>query len=328
MKVSICVPIYGVEKYIERCVRSLLEQTYNNIEYVFVNDCTKDNSIKILNKVLSEYPDKTEFVKIISHEKNKGLAEARNTAIENATGDFIVHVDSDDYVSNDLVRKLVTCQEETNSDIVCCNYFEVKDNRFIRINISQNSIKEWKISTISGKGNHSVWGKLIKKSLYDEHNIRAIKGCDNGEDYQVIPILYYYARNISHIIDYLYFYNKENDNSIGSSYSGKRTKQMCESIDYLKNFFSDKEVAYRNAVLVGEAYALSQYSLNCARFGDIKLYTELSNKMKNVNYKQIRELPMQYRIPYLFYSYYIVRLYAQIGHIIKTAKKRFFSNDR
>ena len=98
IKVSILVPIYGVEKYIERCVRSLLEQSFTDIEYIFVNDCTKDSSMVILNKLIKEYEEKKGSIKIINHEKNGGLAASRITALKNATGEFITFVDSDDYL--------------------------------------------------------------------------------------------------------------------------------------------------------------------------------------------------------------------------------------
>ncbi len=97
--ISILVPIYGVEKYIERCSRSLFGQTYFNIEYIFVDDCTKDNSIGILKKVLMDYPLRAKKVKIVSHSTNRGLSAARNTALTHAEGAYIMHVDSDDYLS-------------------------------------------------------------------------------------------------------------------------------------------------------------------------------------------------------------------------------------
>ena len=107
MKVSILVPIYNVELYIKRCIISLFEQTYNDIEFIFVNDCTKDKSIEILNSTLQQYPQRWEQVKIISHKTNKGLAAARTTALQNATGDYVMHVDSDDFLNLDAVEKCV-----------------------------------------------------------------------------------------------------------------------------------------------------------------------------------------------------------------------------
>ena len=106
-KVSMLIPIYGVEKFIERCAISLFEQTYQNIEYIFVNDCTKDDSINVLERVINRYPNRKPFVRIINHTQNKGLAGARNTAVANATGEFIMHVDSDDYVDETMYEDLM-----------------------------------------------------------------------------------------------------------------------------------------------------------------------------------------------------------------------------
>ena len=103
MKVSILVPVYGVEKYIERCARSLFEQTYEDLEYIFVDDCSPDNSIEILKNTLENYPKRKEQVKIIHHDKNQGLSGARNTALSHATGDYVIFVDSDDEVCRSCI---------------------------------------------------------------------------------------------------------------------------------------------------------------------------------------------------------------------------------
>ena len=109
-KVSICVPVYGVEKYIERCARSLFEQTYEDVEYVFVDDCTQDRSVELLQNVIENYPSRKDKVRIIHHKSNIGLGEARNTAVAASTGEFIMHVDSDDYIDKDCVRCCVVQQ--------------------------------------------------------------------------------------------------------------------------------------------------------------------------------------------------------------------------
>ena len=108
--ISILVPIYSVEQYIERCAKSLFEQTYTDIEYIFVNDCSPDRSIDILKETILKYPKRKNYVKIINHDVNRGLSAARNTAVENAIGDFILHVDSDDYLEMDAIEKLVSNQ--------------------------------------------------------------------------------------------------------------------------------------------------------------------------------------------------------------------------
>ena len=125
------IPIFGVEKFIERCAVSLFEQTYPNIEYIFVNDCTKDKSIDILKEVVERYPTRNPQVRIIEHEKKTGLAGARNTAVAAATGEFLMHVDSDDYVDKEIVSKSVSRQLETNADIVVIDFIRRYPNSYI-----------------------------------------------------------------------------------------------------------------------------------------------------------------------------------------------------
>lgn len=102
MKVSVLVPVYGVEKYIERCAVSLFEQTHRDMEYVFVNDCTPDRSISILRSVIERYPDRARQVRIIDNEVNRGVGATRAVAIAAATGECIMHADSDDYMPRGL----------------------------------------------------------------------------------------------------------------------------------------------------------------------------------------------------------------------------------
>ncbi|MDR0829587.1 MAG: glycosyltransferase, partial [Prevotellaceae bacterium] len=104
--VSILVPIYKVSAYIERCAHSLFQQTFENIEYIFVNDCTPDDSIEKLQKIIEQYPNRKPFVKIIHHKKNRGLAETRNTALYNSTGKYIQHIDSDDYIELNMIEEM------------------------------------------------------------------------------------------------------------------------------------------------------------------------------------------------------------------------------
>lgn len=122
MKVSIIVPVYKVEKYIERCARSLFEQTYEDLEYIFVDDCSPDNSIAILNRVVEDYPQRQQQVHIIRHEKNTGQSGARNTGIKAAAGDYIFFLDSDDEVSRDCIQKMTAPLKQKHYDFVTANF--------------------------------------------------------------------------------------------------------------------------------------------------------------------------------------------------------------
>ena len=117
-KVSIIVPVYNVEKYIERCAVSLFEQTYFNIEYVFVNDCSTDQSIDLLNQVIGRYSNRADHTRIIDHQVNRGVAAARNSALDRCTGEFVCQIDPDDYIERDAVESLLSQQEQSDSDLV------------------------------------------------------------------------------------------------------------------------------------------------------------------------------------------------------------------
>ena len=119
--VSVIIPVYGVEAYIEKCARSLFEQTLEDIEYIFVNDCTKDKSIEILQQVIEDYPNRKHQTKIIHHETNRGLPQARKTGIENSTGKYITHCDSDDWVENDMYSLMYEKAENENLDVIVCD---------------------------------------------------------------------------------------------------------------------------------------------------------------------------------------------------------------
>ena len=95
-KVSILVPVHNVEKFIEKCARSLFEQTYENLEYVFVDDCSPDKSMDVLERVVDEYPTRKSQIKVVRNAVNKGASESKNIAVANATGEFVSFVDSDD----------------------------------------------------------------------------------------------------------------------------------------------------------------------------------------------------------------------------------------
>ena len=119
IKISVCIPVYGVEKYIERCARSLFEQTLlEDVEFIFVNDCTPDNSINILRSILTEYPHRISQTHIIEHAVNKGLSAARNSAVEAAKGKYVYHIDSDDFIEPQTLEALLQTAEMQNADIV------------------------------------------------------------------------------------------------------------------------------------------------------------------------------------------------------------------
>lgn len=263
IRVSIPVPIYSVEPFIERCARSLFNQSYQNLEFIFVNDATTDNSVEILKSVIEEFPGRKKDIRLINHPKNQGLSVARNTGVSNCTGDFICHVDSDDYLEPDAIERLVKCQLETNADIVSGDAIKhtvsgpepfIEPTYKDRYEMLQN---------LSGQiEHHMIWGRLIRSSLYHDYSISAEKGCNVGEDWQVLVPLVYYSRIIAHLNHPIYHYNCENENSYmsqkkaGAGRNERIVKQDLRSLEIVKDFLRQRDDSlYRLIKKTGKAFA-------------------------------------------------------------------------
>ena len=121
MKVSVISPFFKVAPFIERCAESLLNQTLQDVEFIFVDDASPDESREILEKVIARHPERD--VRIVTHAQNKGLPAARNTGLAEASGEFIYHCDSDDWVETDLLEKMVNAAEENGADFVYCDFW-------------------------------------------------------------------------------------------------------------------------------------------------------------------------------------------------------------
>lgn len=180
-KVSVIIPVYGVEKYIERCVRSLFEQTLDDIEYLFIDDCTPDKSIDILRQVLEEYPLRKKQVIIHRMERNSGQAKVREWGMRNATGEYVIHCDSDDWVDKDMYEDMYNKAIEAVADVVVCDY-EITDgvNFSTTVNACHASNPEQLFyNFLFQRDPWSLCNKLFKKTAY--YNIFYPKGA-MGED--------------------------------------------------------------------------------------------------------------------------------------------------
>lgn len=295
-KVSILIPIYGVEKYIERCAVSLFEQTYECIEYIFVNDCTKDNSIAVLQEVIERYHLRKKQVKIINHEINKGLAGTRNTAIEAATGDFLFHVDSDDWVEKNMVEACVNKQIETNADIVSFDW----ETHWIGKSTFTQRI-DFISPTEMAKGtlihDFNIWARMIRRSLYIANNIRCIEGCGMGEDYAVTSRLAFYARKVTVLHEYLQHYDCTNTNSYTFNMNAERLKQLVRNYEILQKFYQDKGSEYKDYPYIIRIQALS-YIL---RYTDNKTEFEIASKeLRAIDKKYYQYLLPQIRFILLY----------------------------
>ena len=265
--VSVLIPVYQVERYIERCARSVFEQTYHNCEFVFVDDGCTDSSIDLLGKTIDEYPHVKNKVIIIKHEQNKGLSATRNTAINSCHGEFVIHVDSDDWIEPDAISLLVKRQQETDADIVYTKGYYLQKEGITKITCQgwSSEKKALLINLLQDKATISIWSKLIKKSLYIDYGIECDERADYYEDFQVLPRLIYFAKKIACIDDLIYHYNRSNPNSIVTNISQSISiqKQGILSIHNICNFFQNKdELLYSSVKSFYVRYLYRMLSLN------------------------------------------------------------------
>ena len=177
--VSVIVPIYNVEKFLTKCLRSLTEQTFRDIEIICINDGSVDNSLEIIKNFA-----KNDERVILINQANQGVSMARNNGLKNAKGNFILFVDGDDYVSPDFVEKLYLKAVETGADIVASNTVYVKNSKLIKDNfISKQTFKIKKriLSSIYDKAVFAktvvIWGKLYSAEFIRKNNLKFRKGC-------------------------------------------------------------------------------------------------------------------------------------------------------
>src|SRR5574344_851644 len=231
-KVSIIIPIYNVEQYIERCARSLFEQTEEDLEFIFVNDGTPDNSMQILNDVIRDYPSRKNQIKIFANEKNLGLPLTRQRGLKEATGEYIIHCDSDDWVDKNMYKVLYEKAKEENLDIVWCDFYRSKkiNNDYFIQNKRINKIDIFK-DILNSKKMATMWNHLVRRSII--HNYSYVIPDSNFLEDMVLIIQYmYYSNKIGYVNAPLYYYYN-NINSISSD--GSKEKEIYQLIDHETN---------------------------------------------------------------------------------------------
>ena len=238
MKVSVLVPIYCVESYIARCATSLLEQTYKDVEYIFVNDCTSDASIEQLNQVLETYHERKSHVQIVEHEHNMGLAMARITALNAATGDAVIFVDSDDYVETTMVECLVAQMQHSGADIIDAGYSIVSNGSIDKQFQPRHCNNRSYLKTILCQNvePNRIWGRLIKKKLFEQNGISFTLGVNYGEDFSVLPRLLVNARR-SWVDECLYYYRDDNPQSYTNNITTQNAVSFLKAQQIVGEFF-------------------------------------------------------------------------------------------
>lgn len=241
LTISLVAPIYGVEKYISRFAESVLGQSYPHIQFIFVNDGTKDRSIELLNELIdSRYQHLRECITIVNKE-NGGLPAARRTGMEYVSGDYVWHIDSDDWLEPDAVRLIAECAERTRADLIYFDFFKEYSDRTKRVTESEYRIED-QAEYLKAMYNHRsygcVWNKCVRTELYRGHDIR-FPEFSYAEDIFLITQITGYAESISYLNEALYHYRKDNPHAITRQNRRKRREQAVRNSLALYELYKD-----------------------------------------------------------------------------------------
>lgn len=269
-KYSIIIPAYNVEKFIKKCIDSILNQTLKNYEIIVVNDGSTDKTLEILNNY-------KESIKIYSQE-NKGLSEARNFGIKKSTGEYLLFIDSDDYVDKDLLKKIDE-KTKSNPDLIRYSYSNIINGKVVKTNESlieglYNGKDAFILFLNNKKPFEMAWIYAYKKSFWLKNNFQYSPN-KYHEDFGLTPIVILKAETIEIINNELYYY-VQSENSIMRNKNIekilKKSQDMIYHYDNLKNIFDNLNItdddlkkmfySYISNALISKAKELDKYNLN------------------------------------------------------------------
>lgn len=247
-KISIIIPVYNIEKYLRECLDSCINQTLEDIEIICVDDCSTDDSYKILE----EYQAKDSRIKILRHEVNKNLGAARNTGLANATGEYIWFVDSDDYIDTKACQILYDAIKEFDVDMLCFSALKFVDtderrqfiydkyyHQGVQINKVYHPKTNWKEIVFSNL-NVTAWAYLTKRTLLQ--NFRFREGVWH-EDTDFTPILLSSVDSFCYIPYTAYFYRVNQNSIVQKPMSQKRLEDQIAVAESLDKFVQENKLS-------------------------------------------------------------------------------------
>lgn len=286
-KISFIVPIYNVEPYLHRCVNSLLNQTYENIEIILVDDCSPDNS----KSIMESYSEKDGRIKCIFQPENKGVSAARNSGLEVATGDWIAFCDGDDWYLPEFCEEMLKSAKENGSDFIICNYQLVSDSGpCVPVDLLAPIKNDLSVKNVIACGPIYSHIHLIKKNLFDISKAKYPEGIGHSEELPVIPILAKYSRKISIVDKALYCYYQRSTEVSASNSTADYEDQLLASISKMEEALGKD---YESEILFHITYNLFYGEiLRMCKRGEPK--NRISERIK----KYEKQYPLYYKSPY------------------------------
>lgn len=303
--ISIGIACYNVEKYLDRCMTSIFNQSYTNIEIILVDDGSTDQT----GKLCDEYAKKWENIKVI-HSSNKGLSSARNISIENSTGEYLLFVDPDDYIENGMLEELYDFVLKYNCEIVMFGryHFNSKGDKTINIPIKETGIipKEIVLEKLfSNEIESQAWQKFYKRSLWD--NIRFKIGRVYAEDISIMHEVFDKATLIGNINKPLYYYFV-NDATLTTSYRPFKWMSLYlafkERYDYAHIHYPQlenvvKALALNTARLTNDNYIIRKESVDEPYIENLRTFLKSNTKF----ILKTKDIKWYNKVLIIFYRY-------------------------
>lgn len=298
--ISIVVPVYKVEKYLSRCIDSILAQTYKNFELILVDDGSPDNC----GTICDEYANKDSRIKVI-HQKNSGAVTARNEGLKIAKGKYFGFVDSDDYIMPQMYEKMYECIQSGGYEIVWCDVIiELSDRQFIsKLNASENP-SELLGELLRGEYPGWMWNKLISFDFYNRCEIFQDSSCSMMEDVLVMTQLLSYMPKLKHVKKAFYVYNKTNENAMTTGNVYLKAMQNINHIElFLKsrNSFKQYEQEFSYFAMKSKICLLNAGKFNLAR------------KQFPYAHKRLRNYPLKGIILLIYFLFFNL---GKLGHFL------------
>ena len=231
MTISVIIPVYNASATLSHCLKSLSLQTYRHLELLFVDDCSTDDSLQILTSFAEQHSDKGLLIKVIHHDYNRGVASARNTALEQATGDYVYYVDADDFIEPNTLELLGNEVKKNDLDILGHEwYLTFSSNERYMKQPPYNTPEEALRNMMCGVMRWNLWLFLVRRSLYVENHIRFMDQMNMGEDMMVMMKLFACAKKVSILHFPFYHYEQSNINSLTKNYSQEHINQVTNNV--------------------------------------------------------------------------------------------------
>lgn len=302
MLISVIIPVYNTAKFIKRCVDSVIGQLTDNVELIFIDDSSTDNSLEVLYNMLSGHNNQN--IHVLENKINLGSGETRNKGIAYANGEYVIFIDSDDYVSHNYFENLIEATAK-HPDIIVFDYSEVTNNGIIKkhINVPNTSLKCVE-ELLLNKMHNSLCNKLFKKSLFTLQNVNIPKGMSMFEDKSICFKLFYYAKTISYIEHNLYFYDRTRVNSLTNNHRDGDIDASVEVVKTIDDFFRGKVIpeSLNKAILANKMHVLGFVGLYRTPKEAFK-YTDKFGKLPLSAFINEAKVPLHYKLSAFFANF-------------------------